>query len=275
MSTNNPFRTPLGHSETKPIDTKVKLMTFDGKEDVLSLPKFVATLKLQMVTQQAITDAEKIAFFAQHLTGNAVTWALNWVDEPPTDATWENFIKDFESHYTSKIDIHKLLNFIHNINEASIGIERYNASYRRLIALLPKDLWSEKAILAQYARNLSPTTYERIAAAEPSTLKKAMVIAYETIPIQSREFSTGTQQSFNLPMGTQQSRMTPVLGINQVMAYNQTNDLNEYTISAVQRRGLISREECIQKNQCFNYKKPGHRLDQCRTRPAGPNPNHY
>ncbi|CCD23150.1 uncharacterized protein NDAI_0B01160 [Naumovozyma dairenensis CBS 421] len=275
--------------------------TFSGLQDIMTLPTFLTTMKLQFITRSITTDSDKIAFFGRNLSGPAVNWFLHWFENAAPATTYETFLDCFRDHFFKRLDPNKIINEMNSISQAQLGVEQYNARFSQLWALMPPHVWTEQGAILAYLRGLSGDTARLVMLAHPKTLNEALEYAYETTAIGER-FINGQHTNYVDADGdiTMAPVLSPTYGHSVSAVYPRGNSFpnrnrsngrynNNYDKTHTRPRttanypkpnnsnpryqhsGEISRNECIQRHLCFRCKRGGHSARECRA-PQASNP---
>lgn len=253
-------------------------MIFTGTTDIMKLPNFIITMKVQFVTRHIYLGSEKIAFFGRNLAGPAAEWFYEWFENHgDDDLNFDNFIEDFRGNFIQKLDPQKIMNAMTALKQTSKGVEHYNIKFRQLWSLMPPDYWTEKGALLSYMRGLNPATASLVALANPTCLEDAYRAAYSTVAITNRFLEDLSKPAVDhegdvimtgaAVKGYERSERSNKANYSNY--HNYSNSSNNYSRdNRGSNKGKLSRSECIKKHLCFKCQRPGHNFRNCQGRGA-------
>ncbi|KAD3067306.1 hypothetical protein E3N88_35186 [Mikania micrantha] len=172
--------------------------TFTGKEGAAGLLRWIEEMENKLKISQCLEE-HKVSYAACSFKESALTW---WNTQVKTlgSATidlmgWNEFKNLVRSEYCPLTEIQKLQEEFWNHSMIGADCLAYTHRFHELTCLLPDMFPTELALIEKYIKGLVPQIRGMVTAAEPTTLKRAILLTTKLTDeaVRSGMLSTKTQ----------------------------------------------------------------------------------
>ncbi|KAD4889453.1 hypothetical protein E3N88_21526 [Mikania micrantha] len=153
--------------------------TFTGKEGAAGLLRWIEEMETKLKISQCLEE-HKVSYAACSFKESALTW---WNTQAKTlgSATvdsmgWNEFKTLIRSEYCPLTEIQKLQEEFWNHSMIGADCLAYTHRFHELTCLLPDMFPTEAALIEKYIKGLVPQIRGMVTAAEPTTLKRAILL---------------------------------------------------------------------------------------------------
>ncbi|KAD4385834.1 hypothetical protein E3N88_26003 [Mikania micrantha] len=153
--------------------------TFTGKEGAAGLLRWIEEMETKLKISQCLEE-HKVSYAACSLKDSALTW---WNTQAKTLGSaivdsmgWNDFKTLIRSEYCPIIEIQKLQEEFWNHSMIGADCLAYTDRFHELTCLLPDMFPTEAALIEKYIKGLIPQIRGMVTAAEPTTLKHAILL---------------------------------------------------------------------------------------------------